>query len=81
MRRVPDGVFKPTRSRTEAKSDVTTNTSRKIVESEAAARVAKTERLRAARFARDATENVVPLAKKKRKQTGHLGSSRPDTTS
>jgi hypothetical protein len=61
---MPEGVFKPTPSRIEAKSDATTAVARKIVETDAAARVAKTERLRAARLAREANENSVPLTKK-----------------
>ena len=55
MRRVPEGVFRPVPSWFEAKSDATTTMARKIVDSEVAARAAKTERLRAARVARDAT--------------------------
>jgi hypothetical protein len=66
MRRMPEGVFKPVPSRIEAKSDATTTMARKIVEGEVASRIVKTERLRAARLARDVTENVLPLAKKKR---------------
>jgi hypothetical protein len=66
---VPDGIFKPTPSRIEAKGDVTTTMARKIVEGEIAARVAKTERLRTARLARDATENVIALAEKERRSS------------
>ena len=44
MRRMPEvGIFKPTPSRTEAKSDVTTRTARAIVDTEATLRAAKTE--------------------------------------
>lgn len=65
MKRMSDqGDFKPKQSRLELKSDAITISVRKIVESETAARNAKTERLRAARLARDAKEPV--KAKKKR---------------
>ena len=65
MRRLPEGVFTPTPSRIEAKSDSTTTIARKIVDFEVAARAAKTERLRAARLARDAEEIVIPIIKRK----------------
>ncbi|PBB35482.1 hypothetical protein CK218_20890 [Mesorhizobium sp. WSM3879] len=46
-------VFKP---KGDAKSEATTKTARTIIEGEAAARQAKTERLRAARLARGPVE-------------------------
>ncbi|RUW00428.1 MULTISPECIES: hypothetical protein [unclassified Mesorhizobium] len=46
-------VFKP---KGDAKSEATTKTARTIIEGEAAARQAKTERLRAARLARGPAE-------------------------
>lgn len=46
------GIFKPKPTQTETKSDATTKAARAILDQEAAARVAKTERLRAARLAR-----------------------------
>ncbi|TKB08718.1 MAG: hypothetical protein E5V75_31705 [Mesorhizobium sp.] len=55
-------LFKP---KADAKSEATTNTARAIIEREAAARQAKTERLRAARLARGAVE-----AQPKKKQAG-----------
>ena len=65
MKQIPDsGIFKPTPSRTEAKSDATTRAAREIIDSEAAARIAKTERLRAARLAREAVETPKPAPKK-----------------
>ncbi|MDX8512642.1 hypothetical protein [Mesorhizobium captivum] len=47
------GLFKP---KGDAKSEATTKTARTIIEGEAAARQAKTERLRAARLARGPVE-------------------------
>lgn len=64
MKSVPDtGLFKPVPSRTEAKTDMTSRVARQIQDLEAAARVAKTERLRAARLAQEA-EAPVALPKK-----------------
>ena len=61
-----DTVFKPTLSRTESKNDTTTRVARGIVDTEASAMAAKTERLRAARLARDAsTEKPAAPAKRK----------------
>lgn len=54
---------RPPLSRAEAKGDATTRAAREIIESEAAARAAKTERLRAERLAREA-EAPAPVAKK-----------------
>ena len=70
MRRMPEvGIFKPTPSRTEAKSDVTTRTARAIVDTEATLRAAKTKRLRAARLAREAIEEpAAPVKKERRKR-------------
>ena len=63
MKSVPDtGLFKPVPSRTEAKTDTTSRVARQIQDLEAAARVAKTERLRA-RLAQEA-EAPVALPKK-----------------
>lgn len=44
-------LFKPKPSRIETKADATTTAARAIIDSEAAARAAKTEKLRAARLA------------------------------
>ncbi|WP_246506713.1 hypothetical protein [Mesorhizobium silamurunense] len=64
MKRIPEpGLFKPNPSRTEAKGDMTSRVARQIVDLEAAARIAKTERLRAARLAQEAE---VPAAAPKK---------------
>lgn len=62
------GNFNPTPSRGEAKSDATTRLAREIMDGEANARIAKTERLRAARLAQEVVEPVAaaPVAKKTR---------------
>ena len=66
MKRMPDpGLFKPAPSRTEAKSDATSRVARQIVDLEAAARVAKTERLRAARLAQPPAPETKTTAKRK----------------
>jgi hypothetical protein len=62
-----DTVFKPTLSRTESKNDTTTRVARGIVDTEAAAMIAKTERLRAARLAREATD-VKPASPARRRK-------------
>lgn len=59
------GNFKPTPSRGEAKSDATTRLAREIMSGEANARIAKTERLRAARLAQEVAEPAVPPVTKK----------------
>ncbi|TGS71564.1 hypothetical protein EN817_28215 [Mesorhizobium sp. M3A.F.Ca.ET.174.01.1.1] len=61
------GIFKPSPSRTEAKTDATTRVARQIVDLEAAARSAKTERLRAARLAQEpqASAPKKPLQKRR----------------
>lgn len=62
-------VFQPKSSKPEAKADATTRMARAIIDSEAAAREAKTERLRAARLAQEATAKpVVGTAKKARRK-------------
>jgi hypothetical protein len=64
MKSLPDnGLFKQVPSRTEAKTDTTSRVARQIQDLEAAARVAKTERLRAARLAQEA-EAPAALPKK-----------------
>ncbi|MDX8442222.1 hypothetical protein [Mesorhizobium australafricanum] len=55
-------VFKP---KGDAKSEATTKTARAIIDSDAAARIAKTARLRAARLAREPVEEVPKKAKRK----------------
>jgi hypothetical protein len=67
---VETGVFKPSPSRHEAATDATTRAAREIIDSEKAARNAKTERLRTARLAREASgETPPPPAKKSRRKS------------
>ena len=71
MKRKPaDSLFKPTLSRAESKNDVTSRTARGIIDSEAAAMAAKTERLRAARLAAEAAAPPPPPRKARRGQSG-----------
>lgn len=63
-KRVPDGIFKPKPTSTEAKSDATTRIARSIIEDEAASRDAKTERLRRARLAKEAQAELTTPAKR-----------------
>lgn len=58
-----DSLFKPKLSASEKKGDATTRAAQAIIDQEADAREAKTERLRAARLAREATEGPAPEAK------------------
>jgi len=67
MKTIPEGVFKPAASRPEEKGDATTRAARDIMDGEAAARDAKTERLRTARLAKEAMEPV-PVVKKTAKK-------------
>jgi hypothetical protein len=61
------GIFKPTPSRMESRSDTTTRVAREIINSEAAAWTAKAERLRAGRLAREAIAAAhVAMPRKKR---------------
>lgn len=60
MATVPEGIFKPKPTSTEAKGDTTTRAARAIIQGEAAAREAKTEKLRQARLAKEAEEALVP---------------------
>ncbi|MBZ9816695.1 MULTISPECIES: hypothetical protein [unclassified Mesorhizobium] len=55
-------VFKP---KGDAKNEATTKTARAIIDSEAAARIAKTARLRKARLAQEPVEEPVKKVKKK----------------
>lgn len=59
-------VFQPKASRQETKADTTTRAAWEIIDSEAAAREAKTQRLRAARLALEAADEPTPAAKKKK---------------
>ncbi|MGE0500872.1 MAG: hypothetical protein AB7I79_04335 [Rhizobiaceae bacterium] len=65
MKATPNaGMLKPSASQREAKSDTTTKVAWQIIDGEAAARSAKTERLRAARLAQESTETPEPPKKK-----------------
>lgn len=66
-RTLANSVFKPTLSRMESKNDATTRTARGIVDTEAAAMAAKTERLRAARLALEASAEKPAAPEKRRK--------------
>ncbi|TPN81973.1 hypothetical protein FJ987_16950 [Mesorhizobium sp. CU2] len=69
MKSLPDtGLFKPAPSRTEAKTDMTTRVARQILDLEATARAAKTERLRAARLAQESSTAVAAPKKPARKR-------------
>jgi hypothetical protein len=71
-RRAEPSLFKPKLSQTEIKVDATTRAARAIVDEEADARDAKTERLRAARLAQEAAdappEQKVAVKKKTRQK-------------
>ena len=69
-----DKIFKPKPSQAELRVDATTRAARAIIDEEANARDAKTERLRVARLAQEATEEP-PVEKKTRvkKKTGAAG--------
>jgi hypothetical protein len=55
-----DSLFRPKLSTSERKGDATTRAAQAIIDQEVGAREAKTERLRAARLAREATESPPP---------------------
>lgn len=57
MTRIADtSVFRPVRLKAETRDEITARIAREIVSSEAADRIAKTERLRAARLAQEEVE-------------------------
>lgn len=60
-------LFKSTPPRDDANVDATTKAVRAIIDQEAAARIAKTERLRAARLAREAIEHPATSPKRGRR--------------
>jgi hypothetical protein len=65
-----DNVFKPKPSQAELRVDATTRAAQAIMDEEASSREAKTERLRAARLAKEAAEESlvqsIPAKKKPR---------------
>jgi hypothetical protein len=70
----PVGIFKPKPTGAELKGDTTNKIARNIIEGEAAARNAKTERLRAARLAREAAQPTPAVVKATgKKRTKRLG--------
>lgn len=58
-------VFKSKPSKQEAKADITTRAAQQIIDGEALARLAKTDRLRAARMAQEAIVTTDGAPKKK----------------
>jgi hypothetical protein len=70
MKRQPEpSLFKPKLSQSELKVDATTRAARAIISEEANARDVKTERLRAARLAREATEEPAEQKVSAKKKT------------
>ncbi|MEW9838536.1 hypothetical protein [Mesorhizobium marinum] len=67
-KQIATGTFKPTLSRVDTKNDATTRAAREISKKEAAARIEKTERLRNARLAKEATVAPNAIATKARKR-------------
>lgn len=63
-----NAVFQPKPSKQEAKADVTTRIAREIIDSEATARETKTERLRAARLAKEAAAKPASGSKRTRRK-------------
>lgn len=63
MQKVPDGIFKPTPTTGEKKSDTTTRAAQQIIDAERLARETKTERLRLARLEKEQDEPVAQPAK------------------
>ena len=63
-----NAVFQPKSSKQEAKADTTTRIAREIIDGEASAREAKTERLRAARLAKEVAAQPAPETRKTRRK-------------
>lgn len=62
MKPIGDGLFKNPTARRAAKDDATTQAAREIIAKDASDRIAKTERLRAARLAQEAARALEPPA-------------------
>jgi hypothetical protein len=62
---MPQGIFKPKPTAIETKQDATARAARQIIDGEAAVRERKTERLRLARLAMEATNTNTPPAQKR----------------
>jgi hypothetical protein len=60
---MPQGIFKPKPTAIETKQDATSRAARQIIDGEAAVREQKTERLRLARLAMEATNTNTPAQK------------------
>ena len=65
---IVSAVFQARPSKQEAKADVTSRIAREIIDSEATARESKTERLRAARLAKEAAAKPTPEPRKTRRK-------------
>jgi len=65
---IPAGIFKPTLTTGEKKSEATTRAAREIIDQENSKRDAKTARLRLARLERELEQQAVePVAKRRAK--------------
>jgi hypothetical protein len=62
---MPQAIFKPKPTAIETRQDATTRAARQIIDGEAAAREQKTERLRLARLAMEATNTNTPPVQKR----------------
>ena len=70
MKMRAENLFKPADARGQAKGERTNDAARSIIRTETAQRNAKTERLRAARLAREAAEPVADAPRPARKARG-----------
>ena len=68
---MPQGIFKPKPTAIETKQDATTRACRQIIDGEAAAREQKTERLRRARLASEATNTNTPPLQRRINRRNH----------
>jgi hypothetical protein len=68
-RRSEPSLFQPKISASETKGDATTRAAQAIVDEEANARDAKTERLRATRLRKEAVEGTAPIKRIPEKKT------------
>lgn len=68
---LPQGMFKPKPTAIETKQDATTRAARQIIDGEAAVREQKTERLRLARLASEATNTNTPPTQRRINRRKH----------
>jgi len=61
---LPEGIFKPRPTAIETRQDATTKAARTIIDNEDAARAEKTERLKQARLAKEASDTTGPGTRK-----------------